>query len=54
MKVIGNLKIQDGVQPPSCILIFVIHSKRYRKSNSEENISNLVILDAIELNLWVI
>ena len=48
MKVIGNLKIEDSSLLPYCIFIFAIRSLSGRKSNNEENISNFVILAAIE------
>ena len=48
MKLIGNLKIQDGGCPPYWIFAFAVYRLRYRKSNSEENTSNLVILATID------
>ena len=49
MKVIGNIfKIQDGGLPPYWFLVFTVYSVNYRKSNSEEIKSNLVIQTATE------
>ena len=48
----STFKIQVGGQPP-CWIFFATQSLSYRKSHSEENMSNFVILDAIEYNLWV-
>ena len=48
MEVMNNLKIQDGDRPPYSIFVFAIHKLNCRKSNTEDNLSNLVILAAIE------
>ena len=51
IKVIESLKIQHGGRPSCWTFTFATHSLNYRKGNSVENTSSLVILAATEQNL---
>ena len=44
MTIIGNFKIPHGGRPPCWTSVCAVYSRNYHKSNSEENISNHVIL----------
>ena len=55
MKVICNLKIQDGGGSPCCIFIFALYySLIRRKSNIDENKTNLTIRAATKWKLLTI
>ena len=51
MKIIANLKTQDDHRQPYWIFAFAVYSLSYRKSNFDENASNLVIIATIDYKL---